>query len=73
MAYKSMVSALSDIDFPLSKRSLVRKTGDREVEILEGKTMTMREILRACEHEDYNSVKDVIQCPSIVSKVRRAV
>jgi len=73
MAYKSMVSALRDIDFPLSKRSLVKRAGDREVEILEGKTMTMREILRACERDNYDSVKDVIQCPGIVSKVRRAV
>lgn len=72
MAYKSMVAALQGVEFPISKRSLVKQVGDREVEILEGKTITMREILRACDHDNYNSPKDVTACPGIVRKVRSA-
>ncbi|MBE0447674.1 MAG: hypothetical protein IBX64_06200 [Actinobacteria bacterium] len=72
MAYKSIVSALQGVDFPVSKRSLVRQIGDREVEVLEGKMMSMREILRACEHDNYESPRDVTACPGIASKVRHA-
>ncbi|MCL6472763.1 MAG: hypothetical protein K6T91_08150 [Firmicutes bacterium] len=71
MVYKSIVAALKDVEFPTTKRSLIRRIGDREVELLAGKTMTMREILRACEHEDYESERDVFACPGVVSKVRR--
>ncbi len=72
MAYPSIVSALQGVEFPISKRSLTNQIGDREVEVLEGKMMTMREILRACDHDRYESEKDVIACPGIVGKVRHA-
>lgn len=71
MAYPSIISALKDVKFPISKRSLVRQIGDREVEILAGKMVTMREILRACDHENYESERDVFACPGVVSKVRK--
>jgi len=72
MVYKSIVSALQDVEFPISKRSLMKQVGDREIEVLEDKTMSMSSILRACEHDNYSSPKDVVACPSIVSKIRKA-
>jgi hypothetical protein len=72
MAYPSLVSALQGVDFPISKRSLINQVGDREVEVLEGKTMTMKELLNACSHDNYDSEADVIQCPEIVSTMRHA-
>lgn len=72
MAYKSIVSALQGVDFPVSKRSLVKQVGDREVEVVEGTTMSMRTILRACDHDNYESPRDVTACRGIANKVRRA-
>jgi hypothetical protein len=72
MSYPSIVSALTGVEFPIGKKSLINQVGDREVEVLEGKTMSMRELLNACSHDDYESEADVVQCPEIVSAMRHA-
>ncbi|MDI6715416.1 MAG: hypothetical protein QME63_00505 [Actinomycetota bacterium] len=72
MVYRSINAALEGVQFPINKSSLIREVGDREVEVLEGKTMSMREILNACPHDMYESEADVIKCPEIVDKVRHA-
>jgi hypothetical protein len=72
MAYQSIVAALQGVEFPISKKSLINEVGDRQVEVLEGKMMSMRELLMMCSHDSYESDADVIQCPEIVSAVRHA-
>jgi hypothetical protein len=72
MAYPSMVSALEGVQFPIDKNALIAQIGDREVEVLEGQTMSMQELLNACSHNRYENVHDVIACPEIVSKVEQA-
>lgn len=69
MAYPSIVSALEGIEFPKSKNELMNQVGDREIEVLEGQTISMNELLNACPQENYNNVHDVIACPEIVSKI----
>lgn len=72
MAYPSIVAALHDIQFPINKKSLINQVGEREIEVLEGKTMSMKELLNSCSHNNYESEADVIQCPEIVSMMRHA-
>lgn len=69
MAYPSIVSALEGVDFPINKSELMSKVGDREVEVLEGQMMSMRELLDACPHDTYNGTQDVVKCPEIVGKI----
>ncbi|MBE0446914.1 MAG: hypothetical protein IBX64_02215 [Actinobacteria bacterium] len=71
MAYPSLVSALQGVQFPIDKNSLINQIGDREVEVLEGQTVSMRELLNACPKNRYETLHDVIACPEIVSMIEQ--
>ncbi|MCL6471918.1 MAG: hypothetical protein K6T91_03820 [Firmicutes bacterium] len=69
MAYPSIVSALEGVEFPINKKDLIEQIGDREVEIVTGQTLSMRELLNVCTKENYQNPHDVVGCPEIVQKI----
>lgn len=72
MVYPSLISAVKDIDFPIDKKSLINQVGNREIEVLEGQSIAMKELLNACPHNRYDNPQDVVRCPEIVDKILKA-
>lgn len=72
MGEASLSKALEGVNFPISRQDLINQVGDKQVEVEEGKTMSMSELISACEHETYNSPIDVTSCPDIRNKMKAA-
>lgn len=68
----SLTQALSGVNFPISRQDLINQVGDRQVEVVKGKTMMMKDLLMACPHDMYNSPVDVTKCPEIEQKIKAA-
>ena len=71
MAYRSLVAAVEGVQFPIEKRAFMRKYGEREVEVLEGKVIALRELLRSCEKDSFESV-DVVGCKGVMQHIAKA-
>ncbi len=57
----SVMEAVGDQNFPMSRERLIRECGERDVEVRPGKRRKLREMLLRCgECEDFNSVEDLI-------------
>lgn len=69
MAYNSVVSALEGVNFPISKQDLKNQVGNRDVEVVINQTMSMNELLDACEMDNFNSAGDVVKCSGLVHKI----
>lgn len=78
----SLVAALKDVNFPISETDLVSRFGDRQINVAEGRTVTLGELLnqcrqdkecrgrKECRHDRFNELRDLTACPLIAEAIQ---
>ena len=64
----SISNALSGAEFPMSKRDVLSKYGDKQIEWKKGQTGALKDILETTPDQHFNSMADLV---SAVSKSER--
>jgi len=60
----SVSNALGGCDFPMSKRDLLDKYGNKQIEWTKGNTEPLRDVLENAPENDFDSMADVVSAVS---------
>jgi hypothetical protein len=64
----AVTQALSGLEFPVSKKDLLKRAGNQEIEYRKGQPVNLRQIIEDLEDEEFPSMANVVQAVSSALK-----